>query len=151
MDELETRAIYPIEALEYRQEGREITGGFPFNKEAVISDRGRVRKEKIRPGAFDFAIQDETRDIHLLRGHMFDQPIANKRGGTLELDSQRGGLFFRALLPPENERPTYMRDTLLMLRRGLLAGISPSFRVPPREVVEGAEELEEEDGNPGCS
>ena len=58
-------------------------------------------------------------------------------------------LEFRAALPPENERPTYMVDALLQLRAGLIGGISPRMQVPPATVVPGAERLVPEPGNPG--
>ena len=38
-----------------------------------------------------------------------------------------------------------------MIGAGLMVGVSPGFRVPPLDVVPGAETLEPEPGNPGVS
>ena len=40
--------------------------------------------------------------------------------------------------------PTYMRDAVTMIEAGLLTGISPGFRVPPKETVPDAETIETE-------
>ena len=46
-------AVWPVE-LEVRARGRKRTlrGSFPYNREAVVSDRGRVRKERFKSWAF---------------------------------------------------------------------------------------------------
>ena len=144
---MDVRAIWPV--LELRQDGAELTGSFPYDREAVIADRGRRRKEKVAPRAFRFAVEDPEREINLLRGHSFDQPLASKRAGTLELIDSDDALSFRATLPPEAERPTWVQDTVLAVRGGLVRGVSPGFRVPPPDVVPGAETLIPEPGNPG--
>ena len=68
--DLETRSIWPVE-LEIRQDGRTISGYFPYGSGsmAVVADRGKVRKEYFRPRAFRFAVEDPTREINLLVGH----------------------------------------------------------------------------------
>ena len=58
-------------------------------------------------------------------------------------------LSFEAALPPVSQQSTPMRDALLDIQNGLLAGISPGFRVPPRDVVPDAENFVPEPGNPG--
>ena len=45
--------------------------------------------------------------------------------------------------------PTWMADTVRSIRAGLAGGISPGFRIPPKNVVPDAEELVDEPGNPG--
>lgn len=141
--------IYEIYDLEYRQSGRTLSGEFRYGELATISDRGEVRKETIDPGAFSFAIEDRGREISLLSGHDFGQPLASKRTGSLLLDDDARGLKFRATLPPENRQPTWMRDAVLSVQAGLVGGISPAFRVPPASAVPDAEVLEDEPGNPG--
>ena len=42
-----------------------------------------------------------------------------------------------------------MRDAVLALGAGLLAGISPGFKLPPKNKVSKAEEQVPEKGNPG--
>ena len=146
---METRAVWPV--LELRQDGSELTGRFPYRRQATIRDRGRVRKERFEPGAFRFAVDDPAREIHLLAGHSFDRPLASRAGGSLELEDSEDALAFRATLPPEGERPSWMDDTTRALRAGLVGGISPGFTVPPASAVADAEVLEPEAGNPGVS
>ena len=140
---------YEIEALEYRQRGRRLAGTFRYGTFATIRDRGRTRKETIRPRAFRFAIEDRDHDIDLLRGHSFDSPLGNKLSGTLALEESDEALEFVASLPPERSQPSWMQDTVLAVRSGLVRGISPGFRVPPTSVVSNAEELLPEAGNSG--
>ena len=56
---------------------------------------------------------------------------------------------FEVDLPDVADQPSHMRDAVAMVRSGLAGGISPGFRVPPRNVVPEAETLEPEPGNPG--
>lgn len=137
--------------LEIRAKGgrRRIRGKFRYGATATLADRGSVRKERFEPRAFKFAVDDPEREINLLRGHSFDQPLASKRAGTLALDDSAEGLAFEATLPETAAMPSYMRDTVQMIEAGLMVGISPGFRVPPRDVVPDAERLEPEPGNPG--
>ena len=145
------RGVWPLADLEVRRRrggrGREIRGSFAYGVTATIRDRGRVRKERISPGAFRFAIERADREVNLLVGHSFDRPLGSKLDGSLELSDGSRALSFRALLPPEGEQPTYMRDAVLMLNAGLVGGISPGFVVPPADVVPDAERLVPEPGN----
>ena len=146
---MEQSTIYPVE-LEVRQSGgrMRIAGRFAYRATATMADRGRVRKERFEPGAFRFAVEDADRDVHLLRGHSFDQPLASKRAGSLVLEDSDDALTFEAVIPPADEQPTFMADTVRMIRAGLVGGLSPGFRVPPKDVVPDAETLEPEPGNP---
>ena len=165
-------AVWPCE-LEIRARGRKLRGSFPYNSTAVVSDRGRVRKERIRPGAFSWQLREfknlqsqaagekglneakaallreemARRNVDLLRGHNFDRPIASLLGDTLELDDTATALRFEATLP-ENP-PSWVTDTARAVEAGLIRGVSPGFRVPPRSAVANAEELFDEPGNPG--
>ena len=169
-------AVWPVE-LEVRARGRRrrLVGAFPYNREAVVSDRGRVRKERFRTGAFSWQvkrfaelqdqlakmIQEEVegayrealmrelaaRNVDLLRGHNFDRPIASMLGGSLKLKDTNAALRFEANLP-ENP-PSWIDDTLKAVDAGLIRGVSPGFRVPPASAVANAEELIDEPGNPG--
>ena len=62
--------------------------------------------------------------------------------------STREAVEFELELPSEADQPGYMRDVVAMVRAGLIGGISPGFRVPPRAVVPDGERLEPEIGNP---
>ena len=147
---LETRTIFPLEDLELRQRGggRTLSGRFPYRSRATVRDRGRVRKERFRPRAFRFAVEDPTREINLLAGHDFNRPLGSKLGGSLTLEDSAEGLAFRATLPPIEEQPSWMRDQVLAIQGGLVRGVSPGFRVPPAATVPNAEVLIPEPGNP---
>ena len=148
--DLETRAVWPVD-LEIRQEGQRpvITGRFPYGEMATIGDRGTVRKEMFAPRAFEYAINDPTREINFLYGHSFNRPLASRKAGTFTLEDRADSVAFEAVLPPESEQPTWVRDFLYARRAGLVGGISPGFRVPPRTAVSAAETLDQEPGNPG--
>lgn len=149
--ELETRSFYPVdlELRQRRQGGGVLSGSFPYNSLGTVRDRGRVRKERISSHAFSYAVNDPDRRIELLRGHNFDQPLASRTAGTLELEDKDHSLNFRAEIPPASERPAYMEDALKMVRQGLLPGISPGFTIPPATAVRVAERLIPEPGSPG--
>ena len=156
MTELEIRHAIDGE-LEIRQDGRRLTGRFPYESQAVISDRLTVRKETFSAGAFAFSLAEakaKRARIDLLDGHSFDRPLANTIDELVEFSeirNERGGLdlVFEAILPVEGNQPTYMRDMLLKIRNGLARGISPGFRVAPPSVAPNASVLEPEKGNPG--
>ena len=144
-------------SLEIRQldGARELTGVFPYGATATMSDRGRTRKERFRPRAFSFAI-DNTLDragnelkIDLLRGHNFDQPIASRQAGTLQIVDADDAVRFTAQLPPEHLTPVFVADMEKLIANGQMTGLSPGFRVPPPDVVARAEYLTPEPGNPG--
>lgn len=145
---------FPIYAgeLETRQEPdgrRRIRGAFPYAGMATIADRGRTRKERIRPGAFRYALDDPESEISLLRGHAFDQPLASKLARSLQLTDTPDALHFVATLPADDAMPSWVTDTVRAIDAGLMLGLSPGFRVPPATAVANAEELVPEPGNPG--
>lgn len=132
---------FPSFELEVRQRAgsvRSIAGRFAYGATATIRDRGRVRKERIAPRAFSFSL-DEGREVNLLRGHSFDEPLATTRNGSLRLRDTDEALSFEADLPPVADRPSYMVDTLRMIEADLLPGLSPGFRIPPASAVPDAE------------
>lgn len=143
--------IWPVSGLEIRSQDKRptIVGRFPYKALATLQDRGTVRKESIEPGAFSFSINAPDRDVHLLVGHSYDKPIASKEAGTLDFNDTEEFLEFIAQIPPGAERATHITDLLIMLGAGLIKGVSPGFRVPPKDVVPGAEKLIPEPGNPG--
>ena len=150
-------AIWPGE-LELRQDGRTLTGSFPYMASATLRDRGVVRKERFRPGAFSFTLQGfrdppsgaappaQPPEVNLLSGHDFGKPLASRRAGSLKLRDSERALVFEARLPPVTEWPTWMRDAVDAVRAGLFQGVSPGFRLPPPDVVAVAERLVDEVG-----
>lgn len=143
--------IWPVSGLEIRAKNKSpvIRGLFNYSENATLADRGTVRKEQILPGAFSFSINAPDRDVHLLVGHSYDKPVASKQAGTLEFNDSEEFLEFFATIPPGAERATHITDLLIMLGAGLIKGVSPGFRVPPKDVVPNAEKLIPEPGNPG--
>ena len=143
---------------------------------ATVMNRGRVRKERIAPDAFGWQIREfaklqdelagtiesaldearvqilrqelERRNIHVLAGHSYDRPMGDMLRSGARVTSTREALEFEVELPPDGDQPGYMRDTIAMIRAGLIGGISPGFRVPPKGVVANGERLEPEPGNP---
>lgn len=151
MTEAHAGLVWPCLDLEYRARGRRLSGSFRYGATAIISDRGRVRKERFAPRAFAYAVDDVTREISLLNGHDFSQPLASKLGGSLRLEDSAQALSFVATLPPESRQPSWVRDAVLSVRAGLVGGISPGFRVPPPAAVPDAETTIPEPGNPGVA
>lgn len=135
--------------LEIRRErggGVRLTGRFPYNSRAVLSDGGRTgrpRKEQFAPGAFRHSVESDA-EIHLLVGHSFDRPLASRGAGTLKLTDTPAALTFAAEIVPEMEAVSHVRDALALLAAGQIAGISPGFRIPPERTVPNAETVEEE-------
>jgi HK97 family phage prohead protease len=141
--------------LEVRAKGgsRIVSGSFPYNSRAVLSDggrRGRPRKEQFAPHAFKFSV-DENIEVHVLVGHSFDKPLASRGAGTLILEDTAKALNFEATITPEIAGTSHGQDALAMLSAGLIAGISPGFRIPPERTVPNAESIEEEDPAEGTA
>ena len=93
--------------------------------------------------------QLERRNIHILRGHNYDHPLGDMKKGTARVTSNADEVRFEVDLPDEIDMSTYMRDTVLDVQTGRAGGVSPGFRVPPRNVVPNAEVNIPEPGNPG--
>jgi HK97 family phage prohead protease len=141
--------------IEIRAKGgsRIVSGSFPYNSRATLSDggkRGRPRKEQFAPGAFKFSV-DENIEVHILVGHSFDKPLASRGAGTLILEDTADALNFEATITPEIVNTSHGQDALAMLSAGLIAGISPGFRIPPERTVPNAESIEEEDPGEGTA
>lgn len=143
--------------LELRRAGdgsATLTGRFPYNKPAVLSDggqTGRPRKEVIASRAFGFRVADLTEDIHFLVGHDYGKPLASRAAGTLKLTDGDDALNFSAILTPEIQRTTWGADFLAAMAAGLIGGISPGFRIPPKRAVAEAEKVEDEDPKLGTA
>jgi len=147
-----TGPVFSEAGLELRAAGdgsRLLRGQFPYGQRATLDAGGKgrkPRKEQFAPRAFSFAVDDPERDIHLLLGHSFDQPLASRKAGTLALTDSDAALTFEARITPEAQRTSWVADFLAAFAAGLITGISPGFRVPD---MDGAETLEEEDPRQG--
>lgn len=137
--------------LELRDAGdgsRRLNASFPYKSKAVIHSGGkgqRPRKEQFAPKAFEFAIEEPDRDIHLLVGHDFGKPLASKNARTLLFQETLEALKIEAIITAEIQESSWWKDFLAAFMAGLIGGISPGFRVAPPEAVENAEETTEED------
>ncbi|MDE0030624.1 MAG: HK97 family phage prohead protease [Deltaproteobacteria bacterium] len=159
METLETRdfdvaagsVVLPADYLETRREGltQFIRGFFPYESRTTIADRGPIRKEEFGPKAFSFAVNDPEREITLLYGHRFQDPLASKLAGTLDLQDTKEGLLFEARLPTPETQTELQREVLRLFKNKLIGGVSPGFRIPPKLTVPEAETLFPEPGNPG--
>ncbi len=132
-----------------------LAGNFPYNSRAVLSDggrRGRPRKEQFAPGAFAYSAREAMAGnarVDFLVGHSFDRPLASTAAETLMLEDTEEALLFEAILTPEIQETSYARDFLAGLASGLVLGVSPGFRIPPKQTVPDAEEVTEEDPEEG--
>ena len=113
----------------------------------MTADRGRRRKQSIRPGAFTYALEDEAREILLQVGDDAGQVLGSRRAGTLELEDGPDALTFHVPTLPDTGPA---RDLAALLDAGTVApGVLPFYRVPPADVVADAVTVEPEPGNPG--
>ena len=83
-------SLVEARAFEIRQDGDGLAGRFMYDADTITSDRAEVRasstrKSRVRPGAFRFALEDETREIQLLMGADYDRPLTSKLAGSLDL------------------------------------------------------------------
>ena len=123
-----------------------ISGMFPYGKDTVISGSGKVRKQRVQPGAFKFAIDAPDREISLVIGDG-SRPLASKQAGSLRLTDTAEGLKFEVKQLPKT---SYAKDFLSLLRAGSIApGIIPIFSRIPKDVDANADYDEPEKGNPG--
>ena len=129
---------------EVRAEGEGLVGAFMYSSDTIISDRAAMlevrargaRKQRVVPGAFRFALQDESREIQLLLGRDYDRPLASRQAGTLELMDSPDALRFRVDRLPET---TYVADFRAQQEAGAAVfGVAPMFRIPPSDVVPDA-------------
>ena len=156
---------------------RILSGRFPYGRTATVRDRGRRRKERIGPDAFGWQMREfaklqkemgqkiedtidayrlslfqeelERRNVHVLAGHDFNKPLGDMKRGTARVTSTDEALEFEVDLPDEADMPSYMLDAVKEVRTGRAGGISPGYKVPPRNVVPNAETTVPEPGNPG--
>jgi HK97 family phage prohead protease len=131
--------------------GYRLRGRFPYGKTAVLSDggrNGRPRKEIIAPKAFRYRIERQDEDIHLLSGHSYDRPLASRGAGSLEIEDTAEAVVFEATIDQRMENVSWVQDILAAVNAGLIVGISPGFRIPPKRAVEQAETVTQEPVEP---
>lgn len=125
-------------------DGNGMKGFIPYDVDGVMSDRKAIRKQRIRPGAFKFTLDDPKRDIGLIFGR--GQLLASRKSGTLILKDTDQGMYWTM---PKFLPFSWSKDAREMLKAGMLAGAAFNFRIPPASVVPRAQTIEPEEGNPG--
>ena len=147
-------------AYEIRQDGDGLEGRFYYDVDTVVSDRAEdsgpveirqrgTRKQRIAPRAFEFAIGAPDREIQLLAGQSFDNPLASKLTGSLVLEDTPEFLGFRVETLPDTQAARDLRAA--MASGAARPGVRPYFNIPPPETVPGAVEIIPEPGNPGVN
>ena len=94
---------YAASGVEVRRRGRGLSGEYRYNTDRVTRDRGRRRKVRVRSGAFSWqlerfaelqaelsesiaeaiegaaaeAVRDRAREVQLLAGRSYEQPLAS--------------------------------------------------------------------------
>lgn len=132
--------------LEIRAEGDGLKGAFHYDRDVHISDSGKVRKQRFRPGAFRYAIEQPDREISLVLGSP-DKPLASKQAGSLILRDTPTALQFEIKKLPKT---SYAKDFLALLRAGSIApGIIPLFNRVPKSISKDADCEEEEERGSG--
>lgn len=145
--------IWPgeLEIRKRRDGARIVRGSFPYMRNAILSDgsKGRPVKERFKPGAFEFRIADPLAEIHLLVGHDYGQPLASKKTGTLTFKDTAKALLIEAIITAAIAATPHGATALALIGAGLAVGLSPGFRLPPKQTVPDAETIEDEDPSEG--
>ena len=138
---------------EIRQTGAGIEGVFPYDQDTIISATGKTRKERVKAGAFSYAVKAPDREINLILGDN-SKPLGSKMSGSLKLEDTPKGLKFKVEKLP---RTSYVADFLSMLRsKTVTPGVVPFFSPTPGNIARrlfsdgrGASFTEPEEGHPG--
>ena len=129
---VDTPAFHDSLITEIYQDGEGIRGEFAYDTDTIVSATGKVRKERIKPGAFDYAINAPDREINLMIGDN-SKPLASKIAGSLILENTPTALKFRVKSLP---RTSYVSDFLGLLRgKSVTPGVVPFFSPTPRAVA----------------
>lgn len=169
------RPAYQDSLVEIRQDGLGLSGAFHYDVDTIIAYRdaqdapsgsgtgfsepsgvlspesleirqdGSVRKRRVAPGAFKFALEDQSREISLILGS-YDKPLASRLAGTLKLEDTATALRFETNRLPSTSYVSDFRE--LLASRAIKPGVEPRFTIPPSETVPNATEIIPEPGNP---
>lgn len=138
---------------EFYANGEGIEGEFSYDQDTIISADKKTRKERVKPGAFTYAIEQPDREINLFIGDN-SRPLGSKKGGTLKLEDTDKALKFRVEKLPNT---SYTADLIGALKAGsVVPGVVPFFSATPTAVASrifsdglGAVIEQPEKGNPG--
>ena len=107
-------------SLELRQRGggRSLSGSFPYGRTATVRDRGRLRKEVFRLGAFSWQIRafaETLKDLNAVLAEAGDEALEATRDDELSLEQRRAN---------EPERISELRQELQRRNIHILSGHS---------------------------
>ncbi|SFA70253.1 HK97 family phage prohead protease [Clostridium frigidicarnis] len=122
MDKREFRNIEQYEIREVTEDQNVVIEGY-IAKFDSVTELWEGYYEKIDRGAFDDTLKD-GHNIFLLYHHDWTKPLASTKTGTLELNADNLGLRFKATV---NNKLSYARDTIELVRQGLIQGCSFGF------------------------
>ena len=161
---------YQQSAVEVRVGGRGLSGAFHYGRDRVTNDRGPRRKVRVSSGAFswqleafqelqrelgdtladafdaaaDEVLRERLREVQLLAGRNYEQPLASLRRGTLILEDTPDALRFEVERLPDS---TYAQDLHANLDAGAADfGVEALYSIPPADVVADAVTIETEPG-----
>lgn len=122
MKEIRQAAKYEIREL--KEENEVVIEGYiaKFDTETELWEGFY---EKIDKGAFDDTLRNDNNKF-LLYHHDWSKPLASTKAGTLELSTDDIGLRFKAKI---SSVLSYAKDTVELIRQGLIQGCSFGFSV----------------------
>lgn len=122
MKEIRQAAKYEIREL--KEENEVIVEGY-IAKFDIETKLWEGFYEKIDKGAFEDTLRSDSNKF-LLYHHDWSKPLASTKAGTLELETDDIGLRFKAKISPVL---SYAKDTIELIRQGLISGCSFGFNV----------------------
>lgn len=144
---------------EIRADGQGLRGSFFYNRDRVVSDRAAVedrrtpgvRKRRVSPGAFNYALQDLTREVMLTLGYSYERPLAARLAEIaaayegraeemttpgLRLVDGPDALTFEVDRLPDT---SYVRDLMANMASGNVRyGVDAVYTIPPEDVAPDA-------------
>ncbi len=130
MEDREFRSIEQYEIRQIVEDNKEVIIEGYIAKFDSITELWEGYYEKIDRGAFDDTLKD-GHNIFLLYHHDWSKPLASTKTGTLELETDNTGLRFKATI---NNNLSYAKDTMELIREGLIAGCSFGFNCVEEDV-----------------
>ena len=121
--------------VEIRRRGGRSFGGGRVGRGGRVSRGRNIRKRTIRRNAFRFTLADANREVNLLAGRSYSQPLASRRAGSLELEDTDDALVFRSARLPDT---SWARDLRGAVESG--AGTLHAealYRIPPARALSG--------------
>ena len=140
------RPAFQQSTVEARARKRGLRGTIPYNQTETVRSTGRVRKERIAPGAFGYSLSDPDQEILAQIGNAPAEVLGSKKAGSLKLTDSPSSLGVEIANVVST---SYADDFLAQLGSGLFdLGLKPLYRT---EGVADAFVDVPEPGNPDVS